>query len=85
VTLQVGPPRQTSSRAQGPKDKPASASNPPPFSRLRGVPHGQGDFRYGDGHLREVLDNQLGIKVDWVPVLYTNEFSVTMLIFRPRA
>jgi hypothetical protein len=42
-------------------------------------------FRYGDGHLLEVLDNHLGVEVYWSPLPYTGEFVVTMFIFRPRA
>jgi hypothetical protein len=66
----------------------AGVSAPQALSNPESVPPAYPNaqvFRYGDGHLREVLDNHLGIKVDWVPVLYTNEFSVTMFIFRPRA
>ena len=41
-------------------------------------------YRYGDGHLAEVIDNHLGIEVLWTPQPYTGDFVVTMLIFRPR-
>jgi hypothetical protein len=42
-------------------------------------------YRYGDGHLREVIDAALGIEVVWTPILYTPDFTVIMEIFRPRA
>jgi hypothetical protein len=42
-------------------------------------------YRYGDGHLLEVIDAALGIEIIWTPILYTPDFTVTMEIFRPRA
>jgi len=42
-------------------------------------------FRYGNGHLLEVLDNHLGVEVYWVTLPYSTEWTVTMYIFRPRA
>jgi hypothetical protein len=40
-------------------------------------------YRYGDGHLAEVIDKHLGIEVLWTPMPYTGEFVVTMRIFLP--
>jgi hypothetical protein len=42
-------------------------------------------YRYGDGHLAEVIDPHLGIEVLWSPLPYTGELVVTMFIFRPRS
>jgi len=42
-------------------------------------------FRYGNGHLLEVLDNHLGLEVYWATLPYSTEWTVTMFIFRPRA
>jgi hypothetical protein len=41
-------------------------------------------YRYGDGHVREVIDAALGIEVVWTPILYTPDFTVTIEIFQPR-
>jgi hypothetical protein len=40
-------------------------------------------YRYGDGHLYEVLDTHLGIKVQWIVPTYSNTFYVWITIFTP--
>ena len=39
--------------------------------------------RYGDGHLYEVLDTHLGIKIQWITPTYSNTFYVWITIFAP--
>ena len=40
-------------------------------------------YRYGDGHLYEVLDTHLGIKIQWITPTYSNTFYVWITIFAP--
>ena len=40
-------------------------------------------YRYGNGHLYEVLDTHLGIKVQWITPTYSNTFYVWITIFAP--
>ena len=40
-------------------------------------------YRYGDGHLYEVLDTHPGIKIQWITPTYSNTFYVWITIFAP--
>lgn len=40
-------------------------------------------YRYGDGHLYEVLDTHLGIKVQWIVPTYSSTFYVWITISAP--
>ncbi len=51
-----------------------------PNSVLRAYPHAQVE-RYGDGHLYRVLDNHLGIQVEWIPLTYSSQFYVQIQTF----